>query len=41
MLFTISRALTGGRRTALLNVLGNELVMIGLGVGVAVTGRKD
>ena len=35
MLFTISRALTGGRRTALLNVVGNELGLVGQVVAVA------
>ena len=35
VLFTISRALTGGRRTALLNVLGNELGLVGQVVAVA------
>jgi threonine/homoserine/homoserine lactone efflux protein len=52
VLFTISRALTVGRRSALLTVVGNELglcvqvvagglVMIGLGLSLAATGRKD
>ena len=42
VLFTISRALTHGRRTALLNVIGNsvglgaQVVAIALGLGVAV-----
>jgi threonine/homoserine/homoserine lactone efflux protein len=35
VLFTISRALTGGRRTALLNVLGNELGLVVQVVAVA------
>jgi threonine/homoserine/homoserine lactone efflux protein len=35
VLFTISRALTGGRRTALLNVLGNEIGLVGQVVAVA------
>jgi threonine/homoserine/homoserine lactone efflux protein len=35
VLFTISRALTGGRRTALLNVLGNELGLVMQVVAVA------
>jgi threonine/homoserine/homoserine lactone efflux protein len=35
VLFTISRALTGGRRTALFNVLGNELGLVGQVIAVA------
>jgi threonine/homoserine/homoserine lactone efflux protein len=35
VLFTISRALTGGRRTALLNVLGNELGLVMQVIAVA------
>lgn len=35
VLFTISRALTGGRRTALLNVLGNELGLVVQVIAVA------
>jgi threonine/homoserine/homoserine lactone efflux protein len=35
VLFTISRALTGGRRTALLNVLGNELGLMVQVIAVA------
>jgi threonine/homoserine/homoserine lactone efflux protein len=35
VLFTISRALTGGRRTALLNVIGNEIGLVGQVVAVA------
>jgi threonine/homoserine/homoserine lactone efflux protein len=35
VVFTISRALTGGRRTALLNVVGNELGLVGQVIAVA------
>jgi threonine/homoserine/homoserine lactone efflux protein len=44
VLFVIGRALAHGRRTALATVVGNAaggLAMIGLGVSVAVTGRKN
>jgi threonine/homoserine/homoserine lactone efflux protein len=43
VLFTVSRALAYGRKAALTTVLGGAagLTMVGLGVGLAVKGRKD
>lgn len=47
VLFTISRALTAGRRTALLNVVGNEIgealqvVAVAFGMGAAVEGSAQ